>query len=154
MILGGNGPGLPMRVRLYLPTGQHPPHSLPCVFIAPAGTRLLHGSALGEADSPEHLPYARAGFAVLAYELSGDLPNDSGGALTFNQLKSPVQQFMAADGGLANARAAVDFVLAKVPEVNPAQLYAAGHSSAATMALDAAAMDHRFARGGGLCARV
>jgi dienelactone hydrolase len=140
----GSGPGLPMNIRLYLPTGRNEPHSLPCVFIAPAGTRMLYGSALGDGDSPEHLPYALAGFAVLAYELSGDMPGNHDAKITYASMKNPVQQFLAADGGLANARLAVDFVLAKVPQVDPQQLYAAGHSSAATMALNAVEADHRF----------
>jgi acetyl esterase/lipase len=144
MTITGTGPGIPMRVRLYLPANRHEVHSLPCVFIAPAGTRMLYGSEMDDADSPEHLPYARQGFAVLAYELSGDLPGNHNGLVTFGQLKGPVQQFLAADGGLANARTAVDFVLAKVPEVDPNQLFAAGHSSAATMALNAVEADHRF----------
>jgi dienelactone hydrolase len=144
MIINGTGPGIPMHVRLYLPANRHEAHSLPCVFIAPAGTRMLYGSELGDGDNPEHLPYARQGFAVLAYELSGDMPEDHNGRITFGQLKGPVQQFLAADGGLANARTAVDFVLAKVPEVDSNQLFAAGHSSAATMALNAVEADHRF----------
>jgi dienelactone hydrolase len=144
MTLRGTAPGMPMQVRLYLPQGRHEMHSLPCVFIAPAGTAMLYGSALGDGDSPEHVPYAQKGFAVLAYELSGDLQRDPSGSMTFGQVKGPVRQFMAADGGLANARAAVSFVLSAVPEVDPARLYAAGHSSAATMALNVVAADHRF----------
>ncbi len=139
----GNAPGVPMHVQLYLPAGRHQAHSLPCVFIAPAGTRLLYGSSLGEGDSPEHVPYVLRGFAVLAYELSGNLDEGSG-PVTFGKLKEPVNQFIAANGGLANSRNAVDFVLAKVPEVDPKQLFAAGHSSAATMALNAVGGDHRF----------
>ena len=93
-------PGLPICVQLYLPPGEHPARSLPCVFIAPAGTRLIHGSVLGDSDSPEHLPYVRAGFAVLAYELTGDVPNDSGGHISYVQLVDPVKQFVSADGGI------------------------------------------------------
>src|SRR5690348_4637466 len=32
----GDGPGLPMMLNLYLPAGQHPAKSLPCILIAPA----------------------------------------------------------------------------------------------------------------------
>jgi len=130
-----------MQIWLYLPEGAHAPRSLPCVLIAPAGTRLLYGSNLGLDDQPEHLPYAHAGFAVLAYELSG---NAMPMARTFGDFKEPVTEFMAADGGLDNARAAIDWLLANVPEVDPQQLYAAGRSSAATMALNLAAADSRI----------
>lgn len=142
--IGGNGPALPMQVFLYLPAGQHVTHSLPCVFIAPAGSRLFHGMPLGDGDMPEHLPYARAGFAVCAYELSGSLPRRSGGSLPLSVVVGPLRQFMDADGGIANARVAIDYVLKQVPEVDPKRLYAAGHSSAGTAALDVAAADHRI----------
>ncbi|MDB5299569.1 MAG: Alpha/beta hydrolase family protein [Phycisphaerales bacterium] len=145
MTIGGTGPGLPMRIKLYLPAGPRTPRSLPCVFIAPAGTRLLHGSAIDDdVNDPEHLPYARQGFAVVNYELSGDVPGDTHGGIPLARLAAPVSQFMAADGGLANAHAAIEFVLAKVPAVDPTRLYAAGHSSAAVVALDLAAGDHRI----------
>jgi len=39
---------------------------------------------------------------------------------------------------------AIEFALHKVPEVDPSQLYACGHSSAATQALDLAANDRRI----------
>jgi dienelactone hydrolase len=112
------------------------------VFVAPAGTRMLHGMHLSEGDTPEHLPYARAGFAVVAYELSGHFTERP--RITLGMLAGPIRQFMAADGGLANARAAIDFVSRQVPEVDPNRLYAAGHSSAATMALNLAAADRRI----------
>ena len=144
MQIGGSGAGLPMAIRLYLPTGPHGPGSLPCVIIAPAGSGFIHGMVLAESDTPESLPYVRAGFAVVAYELSGNLEKHEGQKTTYGMMRGPVKQFMAADGGCANARNAVNFVLASVPEVDPARLFAAGHSSAATMALNAVASDHRF----------
>ena len=144
MEITGTGRGLPMHIRLYLPAGSHANASLPCVFVAPAGTRMLYGSAIDDEDSPEHLPYAYAGFAVVAYELSGDVPDSHGPHVTFGQIAPGIRQFMDAEGGVDNARAAIDFVLHKVPEVNPARLYCAGHSSAGTVALDVAAADKRI----------
>jgi len=144
MTISGTGPGLPMRIKLYLPSGTLPRHALPCVLIAPAGTRLVHGMRLSSDDTPEHLPYVRAGFCVLAYELSGDVRGSRDGQVKFRELREPIRRFMAADGGLRNAAWAIDYVLARVPEVDPNQLYAAGHSSAATMALNLAASDPRI----------
>ena len=51
--------------------------------------------------------------------------------------------FAAAGGGVGNGKAAIDYVLAQVPEVDPQQIYAAGHSSAAVVALDLASADSR-----------
>ena len=140
----GQGAGLPMHARLYLPAGYDADRSLPCVFIAPAGTRLIYGASLSNDDSPEHLPYVRAGFAVMAYELSGNLNLPQNASVKYRDLRNPIYQFIAADGGLANARMAVEYVLSKVPQVDPNRLYAAGHSSAGTMALDLAVADNRI----------
>jgi hypothetical protein len=66
---GQSQPGHRGKFWLYLPKGQHPAGSLPCILIAGAGSNLITGMDLGDGDRREHLPYARAGFAVLAYEL-------------------------------------------------------------------------------------
>jgi len=146
--IGGDGPGLPMGLRIYVPTGESRPHSRPCVFIAPAGTRLYYGSTFENGDFPEHEPYARAGFVVVAYELSGDIPNRHD-RLTYGQIARPARQFIAARGGVANAQTAIEYALQKLPVVDPGRLYTAGHSSAANVALDVAATDSRIR---GVCA--
>jgi acetyl esterase/lipase len=51
---------------------------------------------------------------------------------------------MKAEGGLVNGMIAIDYVLAAVPEVDPSQLYACGHSSAAVVAVNLAAADSRI----------
>jgi acetyl esterase/lipase len=141
--LEGNGAGLPMEVDLYLPAGRHEAKSLPCVLIAPAGT-AMHGAIIDESDRAEHYPYVRAGFAVLAYELSGALADPQNPRITYGQISGPIKVFMQADGGLINGKIAIDYVLQKVPEVDPDQLYACGHSSAAVVALNFASGDSRI----------
>src|SRR5207248_1689681 len=59
-------------------------------------------------------------------------------------LKGPIKQFMESEGGLVNGRTAIDYVLKKVPEVDPHQMFACGHSSAAVMALNLVAADPRI----------
>ena len=76
---GSDLPGHTGKLWLYLPGGQHGPKSLPCILIAGAGSNLITGMDLGDGDRPEHLPYVRSGFAVLAYELDGMLPEDERG---------------------------------------------------------------------------
>ena len=49
---------------------------------------------------------------------------------------------------MANGKAAIDYVLSQLPEVDPQRIYAAGHSSAADVALDLAAEDPRRSRCG------
>jgi dipeptidyl aminopeptidase/acylaminoacyl peptidase len=87
---------------------------------------------LGEGDRPEHLPYVRAGFAVVSYELDGALADDSP---TDEQVEAAYEAFKGAEAGVANARAAIDYALAKIPQIDRERLYVAGHSSAATLAL-------------------
>src|SRR5262245_14545591 len=126
---------------LYLPPGEHQPKSLPCVLIAPAGSTLLDGMDLGDGDTPEHVPYVKAGCAVLAYELDGPCydPTD------FEEMKDAYKAFKDSRAGLVNGRNALEYLLAKVPEVDPARIYTAGHSSAASHALLFAAHEPRLA---------
>jgi len=126
-------PGENNRLYIYLPEGQHQPESLGCVFIAPAGASVLTGMRLGTGDQPEHLPYVKAGFAVVAYEVDGDpgsLDN-----VTVEQFSYAYGKYRKSMAGLINARNAIDFALATLPEVDPKRLYAAGHSSAGKQAL-------------------
>ncbi|MCI0360584.1 MAG: prolyl oligopeptidase family serine peptidase [Planctomycetaceae bacterium] len=126
---------------LYLPPGEHAAKSLPCILIAPAGSTLLAGMDLAEEDEPEHTPFVKAGCAVLSYELDGPCYDDS----DLDLMREAYDEFKEARAGLVNARNALDYVLAKVPEVDPARIYAAGHSSAATHALLVAAHEPRLA---------
>lgn len=123
---------------VYLPTNRGNAGTLPCVLICGAGSTLLEGMSLGEGDMGEHLPYVDAGFAVVAYELDG--PNESG-----NPEPRSYNAFKESRAGLVNARNALEYTLAKVPEVNPKQIFSAGHSSAGTTALLFAAHEPRLA---------
>jgi dienelactone hydrolase len=141
--IDGTGPGRPMELDLYIPRGRHQPKSLPCVLIAPSATGN-HGSLIDEGDRAEHYPYVRAGFAVMAYELSGALADAHTKKHTYAEIMGPVKQFVDADGGLANGRIAIDFVLQRVPQIDPDRLFACGHSSAAVVALNLARGDTRI----------
>src|SRR4051812_45127281 len=132
--------GVPMKVWAYL-SAPAPAAKLPCILIAPAGTRLFHGLVLADGDRTEHLPYVAKGFAVLAYELDGNL---DGGA-TPAQMTAAMIAFRKASGGVANARAALDYAAAKIPQIDMTRIYAVGHSSAGTIALQVAQNDPRIA---------
>lgn len=133
-------PGHRGKLWLYLPAGAHQDRSLPCVMITGAGSTLLAGMDLGDGDRPEHLPYVREGFAVLAYELDGKANGEGDG-----EMRLAYEQFKAAQAGLVNARIALEFLLAKVPAVDPARIYSAGHSSAGTMSVLFAEHEPRLA---------
>lgn len=132
--------GAAEHVWVYLPANPAQA-KVPCVFIAPAGTRLFHGNDLDDSGRPEHFPYVRAGFAVVAYSLDGPLEDKP----TDHQVVEATRAFKDADAGLLDERAAVDYALAKVPQIDPKRLYAAGHSSAGTLSLLVAENDPRIA---------
>jgi len=122
--------GVMMRVWFYTPTDAE--GSLPLVVVGPAGSDMRTGMALTDGDRPEHLPYVRQGFAVVSFDIDGypASPLEHGSA---------VDAYEAADNGVANARAALRWALQHEPRIDRDRVYAAGHSSAATVALDFAA---------------
>ncbi len=144
----GSGPGKTMQFRVYLPIAQSPAQSIPCVLLAPAGTNLLHGNPL-DADNyhDEALPYSEAGMAVVCFSLDGEMTVDqSAGERPYMlALSVAYRQFIAAKAGVVNGRNALEFALAKLPQVNPKMIYSAGHSSAGTVSLLMAANDERLA---------
>lgn len=142
----GSDPGTEMQLRVYLPAGDHPAHSLSCVLVAPAGTTLLTGAGIGSlTEDPYHdetLPYAEAGMAVVFYSIDGetdpDLDETTASITAYNQ-------FRAAGAGTVNGRNALGFALAKLPMVDPGRIYSAGHSSAGTLSLLLASHEPRLA---------
>lgn len=120
------------RLWVYEPVDDHRVH--PCIFIAAAGSPLITGMSLSEGDQAEHLPYARAGFTVVAYDVSGQgAPADPIASKLFAKRRL----------GIDNGKAAIDAALAH-EAIDPLRLYAVGHSSAATLALQLAADDSRI----------
>ncbi|MBI3865861.1 MAG: prolyl oligopeptidase family serine peptidase [Planctomycetia bacterium] len=132
---GNSQPAARMQLRVYLPPGEHAAGSLGCVLVAPAGTNLLTGNGLDDPDyHSEALPYALAGYAVVTYSLDGALTAGLEDA-SDSEMSTAYRAFSAAFGGLANARAALEFVLARLPQVDARRIFAAGHSSAGTLSL-------------------
>ena len=102
---------------------------------------MINGNAYDDSDiaSPEHIPYVKAGFAVVGYDLDG--PRE---AKTTAAAIKAAPSFMAVHGGIDNGKNAIDYVLKQIVSVDPERLYAAGHSSAAIVALDLIAADNRI----------
>jgi predicted Zn finger-like uncharacterized protein len=133
-----NSPGVPgatMSLRVFLPSGEHAPGSLGCVLVPPAGTNLLVGHDIESPDyTTEYEPYVQAGFAVVHYSLDGGLGKSLDQA-SERDLDIAYPKFRNSGAGLANGRNAVEFVVRKLPMVNPRKIAAAGHSSAGTHVL-------------------
>ncbi len=135
-------PGHASKLYVYVPQGSNAPKSLPCIFIAGAGAYPFTGMVLAKADQPEHIPYAQAGFVVVAYEIDGHLADFEKASNA--QFVQAISDYRASDAGMVNARNAIEFALARVSAVDPQRLYTAGHSSAATEALLLAERDPRI----------
>jgi dienelactone hydrolase len=127
-----NRAGQSMRVWVYV-SDHAPDQKLPLVLVGPAGSNLITGMALEDGDRAEHWPYARAGFAVVSYDIDGPMPKSK--KPTDAAVLAAVTAFKDSEAGVLNARTALDFALARLPEVDPRRVYSAGHSSAATLSL-------------------
>jgi dienelactone hydrolase len=133
-------PGLAaQKLWVYVPVQPKADH-LPCVILAPGRDHLYYGADLIEGDKKEHLLYAQAGFVVVAFAVDGILKNDGSNDDEYNAALA----FKAANGGLANARIAVNYALNQL-HVDPLRLYVAGRKSAGTLALQVAENDPRVA---------
>ncbi len=132
--------GVSMRVWYYAPAAPKTA-KLPLVVVPPAGSTLFVGMGLGDGDREEHYPYVKAGFAVVSFEIDGDVPNMQ--KASDAEIGRAAKAFKAANFGIANAQTALDFVLAKVPAIDADRVFTAGHSSAGTLALQFAASDPR-----------
>ncbi|MCR9202013.1 MAG: prolyl oligopeptidase family serine peptidase [Planctomycetaceae bacterium] len=140
-------PGSRMTMRVYIPQGAPADHSRTCVLVAPAGTNLMTGNQIDGIDYHEEtLPYALDGCVVIMYSLDGDMPSQQLDDYLFGMaLQREYRTFMRARAGLVNARNALEFALARLPQVDPSKIYSAGHSSAGTLSLQLAATQPKLA---------
>jgi dipeptidyl aminopeptidase/acylaminoacyl peptidase len=122
---------------LYTPVDQSPSA---LVVVPPAGGTLLTAPGLAPGDRPEHTPYVEAGFAVVSFLPSGALR----GTVTRSAVRGAILEFADARAGVIDAKRAIDAALTEVPELAGRPIFAAGHSSAANLALALAAEDARI----------
>ena len=123
------------RVWVYLPPNTSSDAKLSCVLVPPAGSRLFHGMSLSNGDSVEHVPYVSAGFAVVSFDISGAWPDTGGGAAQ----QKAIKEFTNSRGGVDDALLALKIALEKFSQIDSKRVFVAGHSSAATLALQIAA---------------
>jgi dienelactone hydrolase len=142
--VGADRPGHNARLTIYQPEGSAAPASLGCVLgTSSGGTLLAAPNQRGKVDEDEWLPFVRAGYAVVVFGQDGEI-NGQGGGNTEGQVSDASLRFFAAQAGLVNARNALEFVLATMPQVDQNRIYVAGHSSAGTLALLLAAHESRL----------
>jgi len=123
-------------VWLYLPKGRQPSG---LVVVPPSNGTLVTAPPLGGLDRPEHTPYAQAGFAVVSFSLSGEIS----GEVKLAEVRTAMADFVKARAGVKDAQHAIAAALAEVPALSSGPIFAAGHSSAANLALALTADDTR-----------
>jgi dienelactone hydrolase len=133
---------------VFLPTQPVKP-KLPCIFIAPSGKKPLYGQTLEEMHHWEYLNYAKAGYAVVAYDVDGPIENmneaneaallERPSQLTISRLKA----YKSSDAGVLNAKLAIDYAIARIPQIDPDAIYTAGTGAGGTLSLMVAATDKR-----------
>ena len=115
------------------------PAKRPCVLVAAAGSGLCYGISLTEGDVPEHLPYAEAGFVVIAYDVSGPLSVNR----SSSEIVAASRLFKEADGGVRDGLVALAAAEKIYSFIDSNEVYVAGHSSAGTIALALAQKSQR-----------
>jgi cephalosporin-C deacetylase-like acetyl esterase len=139
------------RFLVFLPTKPAKP-KLPCVFAAPSSTAPLYGQTIDEENVAywHYVNYAKAGYAVIAYDIDGyidqiDRINETTlitqpDKLVIDSLKA----YKASDAGVLNAKLAIDYAVARLPQIDPEAMYVAGAGAGGTTSLMVAATDKRI----------
>lgn len=122
-------------VWLYYPNPM-PEGPMSLIVVPPAGGTFVSAPSLSAADQPEHIPYVRAGHAVVSFSIRGEL-----GRLETED--DDIVAFINGRAGVDDAMFALDTALSRL-NVDDDHIYAAGHSSAGTLALILALEDKRI----------
>ena len=130
-------------VWIYLPE-KNDGKKLPVVLVTAAGSYLWNGTSLGEGDQPEHLPYVRKGYAVIAYETPGALDNIDVRKAADEVIFKAVRDFKNSKAGFVSEQNALNYALEKISALDAERIYIAGHSSAATHSLLVVANEPRI----------
>lgn len=126
-------PGSNSRLHVVKPADEDSAKKRGCILVAPAGGSLMRGPVSGSDDATAELAaYAKAGYVVVGFHQDGEVPSATP---TADELATASAQFFAAQAGLVNARNALEFVLARLDNVDPSRIYIAGRNSGGTLAL-------------------
>jgi dienelactone hydrolase len=139
------------RFLVFMPT-QPAKAKLPCIFVAPSATAPLYGQTIDEETVVywRYINYAKAGYAVIAYDIDGYI--DQIGRINEATLVtqpdklviSSLKAYKASDAGVLNAKLAIDYAVARLPQIDPDAMYVAGAGAGGTTSLMVAATDKRI----------
>lgn len=139
---------------IFLPTKPAKP-KLPCIFVAASGTEPsapFAGKALDETIiTTNNINYAKAGYAVIVYDVDGDVGdiNIINSIESFDDRRKRlfvdfIKAYKASDAGVLNAKLAIDYAVARIPQIDPNAMYTAGTGAGGTISLMVAATDKRI----------
>jgi dienelactone hydrolase len=139
------------RLVVFLPTKSAKP-KLPCVFVAPSATAPLYGQTIDDETLVYHhyINYAKAGYAVIGYDIDGyidqiDRINETTLVTQPDKLViSSLKAYKASDAGVLNAKLAIDYAVARLPQIDPDAMYTVGAGAGGTTSLMVAATDSRI----------
>jgi dienelactone hydrolase len=139
------------RFLVFLPTQPAKP-KLPCIFVAPSATAPLYGQTIDEETVVywHYINYVKAGYAVIAYDVDGYI--DQIGRINETSLVTQpdkvvinsLKAYKASDAGVLNAKLAIDYAVARLPQIDPDAMYTAGSGAGGTLSLMVAATDKRI----------
>lgn len=112
---------------------------IPCLIWTPTSMAWKLGGRLGREDKEQMELFAKAGIGVVAFDVPGAWEDNA----TLDELGAELDRHMEALGGVKTGRSVLDFVLARIPQVDPDRIWAAGEGPAATLALLLAQADGR-----------
>ena len=130
--------GASTHILLYVPEHQDP-STLGCVLIPPGWSDLTMGMHLAQEDMAEHLPYLDFNMIVAAFSISGGGEPNKGWPGS-----PPRREYFQAKGGIVDAQKTLDYVLHHFPTLDKSQVFASGHGSGGTLALQLTAKESRI----------
>jgi ribosomal protein S27E len=136
--LNGEFLGQPMAMVMWVPEGNHAPHSLPCIFVPPMNSPEMVGSTRHEIDEKFKM-LAKEGFAVVSYDASRFSDNNRPQFPGSNE-----EELIQSDCAVHFAHNAMNYVIQRATMVDPERLYAAGEGGAGRLVLYLAAVDPRI----------
>uniref|UniRef100_UPI00286E9563 hypothetical protein n=1 Tax=Chamaesiphon sp. VAR_69_metabat_338 TaxID=2964704 RepID=UPI00286E9563 len=116
------------RFVVFLPTHPAKP-KLPCIFVAPSATAPLYGQTIDEENMVywNYMNYAKAGYAVIAHDVDGYIDEVGRISNPLNPLVlDSLKAYKASDAGVLNAKLAIDYAVARIPQIDPNAMYTAG----------------------------
>lgn len=133
----GNVTNAPDRIWIALPPDKD---AMGCLLMPPVAMADAIGARLGDLDRENLLLCARMGVAAVGF----DVPGSWSGNATMDEVERELDRYMLAQAGVQTGRMVLDFVEARLPQVDPKKIYAMGEGLGGTLAIQLATYERRI----------